>query len=80
MCQNGQCLLLACTVYLAIVMRAALQMLVSSYLSDTMALCLQGLNIAPALIVVAPTKEIVNPVGPLAISDTLIEDEVPALP
>ena len=40
----------------------------------------QGLNIAPALIVVAPTKEIVNPVGPLAISDTLIEDEVPALP
>ena len=42
--------------------------------------CLQGLNIAPSLIVVAPTKEVVNPVGPLAISDTLVSVEVPALP
>ena len=41
---------------------------------------MQGLNIAPALITVAPTKEIVNPTGPLAISDTLISATVPALP
>ncbi|CAL5227028.1 g9922 [Coccomyxa viridis] len=40
----------------------------------------QGLNIAPALIAVAPVKEIVNPVGPLAITDTLVSATVPALP
>ena len=33
---------------------------------------MQGLNIAPALIAISPTKEVVNPVGPLAITDTLI--------
>ncbi len=46
----------------------------------SLSVCLQGLNIAPSLIVVAPTKEVVNPVGPLAISDTLVSVEVPALP
>ena len=41
---------------------------------------MQGLNIAPALIAVAPNREIVNPVGPLAITDTLVSAAVPALP
>ena len=41
---------------------------------------MQGLNIAPALIAVAPVKEVVNPVGPLAITDTLVSAQVPALP
>ena len=41
---------------------------------------MQGLNIAPALIAVAPGKEGVNPVGPLAITDTLVSAQVPALP
>ena len=41
---------------------------------------MQGLNIAPALIAVAPTKIVVNPSGPLAISDTLVSAELPALP
>ncbi|CAK0774053.1 hypothetical protein CVIRNUC_004129 [Coccomyxa viridis] len=40
----------------------------------------QGLNIAPTLIVVAPVKTVVNPVGPLAITDTLVSVTVPALP
>ena len=40
----------------------------------------QGLNIAPALISIAPTKTVVNPTGPLAISDTLVSVTVPALP
>ena len=47
---------------------------------DGTTLCLQGLNIAPALISIAPTKNVVNPVGPLAITDTLISATVPALP
>ena len=41
---------------------------------------MQGLNIAPALIAIAPVKTVVNPVGPLAITDTLISASVPALP
>jgi len=40
----------------------------------------QGLNIAPALIAIAPVKTVVNPVGPLAIADTLISVTAPALP
>lgn len=40
----------------------------------------QGLNIAPTLIAIAPTKTVVNPVGPLAITDTLVSVTVPALP
>jgi hypothetical protein len=47
---------------------------------DNVRALLQGLNIAPALISIAPTKTVVNPVGPLAISDTLIAATVPALP
>ena len=41
---------------------------------------LQGLNIAPALIAVSPVKTVVNPVGPLAITDSLVSVTVPALP
>ena len=41
---------------------------------------MQGLNIAPTLIAIAPTKTVVNPVGPLAITDTLVSVTVPALP
>ena len=41
---------------------------------------MQGLNIAPALIAVSPVKTVVNPVGPLAITDTLVSVTVPALP
>ncbi len=46
------------------------------------AICLlsQGLNIAPALIAIAPTRTIVNPTGPLAITDVLVDATVPALP
>ncbi|EIE26081.1 hypothetical protein COCSUDRAFT_46483 [Coccomyxa subellipsoidea C-169] len=40
----------------------------------------QGLNIAPALIAIAPVKTVVNPVGPLAIADTLVSVALPALP
>jgi hypothetical protein len=40
----------------------------------------QGLNIAPALISVAPVRTVVNPVGPLAIADTLISATVPTPP
>ncbi|CAL5221431.1 g3619 [Coccomyxa viridis] len=40
----------------------------------------QGLNIAPALIAISPVKTVVNPVGPLAITDTLVSVTVPALP
>ena len=40
----------------------------------------QGLNIAPALISIAPTKTVVNPTGPLSITDTLVDVTVPALP
>ena len=40
----------------------------------------QGLNIAPALISIAPTKTVVNPTGPLSITDTLVDATVPALP
>ena len=50
------------------------------HLRPSLCVRLQGLNIAPALIAVAPTREVVNPVGPLSISDTLISVEVPALP
>ena len=31
-------------------------------------------------IAIAPTKTVVNPVGPLAITDTLVSVTVPALP
>ena len=41
---------------------------------------MQGLNIAPALISIAPTKTVVNPTGPLSIVDTLVDVTVPALP
>ena len=41
---------------------------------------MQGLNIAPTLIAIAPTKTVVNPVGPLAITDMLVSVTVPALP
>ncbi|BDA50676.1 hypothetical protein COCOBI_16-3520 [Coccomyxa sp. Obi] len=37
----------------------------------------QGLNIAPALINISPVKTVVNPIGPLSISDTLISVSVP---
>ncbi|CAL5218704.1 g415 [Coccomyxa viridis] len=40
----------------------------------------QGLNIAPALIAVSPTKTVINPVGPLKISDAKVSKTVPALP
>lgn len=40
----------------------------------------QGLNIAPALIVVAPTKTVVNPIGPLAVTNVLVPVMAPALP
>ena len=40
----------------------------------------QGLNIAPTLIAISPVKTVVNPVGPLAISDSLVSATVPALP
>ncbi len=42
--------------------------------------CMQGLNIAPALIAIAPIRTIVNPTGPLAITDVLVTATVPALP
>lgn len=41
---------------------------------------MQGLNIAPALIVMAPTKTVVNPIGPLAVTDVLVPVTAPALP
>ncbi|CAL8465081.1 g4616 [Coccomyxa elongata] len=37
----------------------------------------QGLNIAPVLINIAPVKTVVNLVGPLSISDSLVSVEVP---
>ena len=40
----------------------------------------QGLNIAPALIAIAPVKTVVNPVGPLSIGGSLVSATVPALP
>lgn len=40
----------------------------------------QGLNIAPALIAVSPTKTVINPVGPLKISDAKVSKTLPALP
>ncbi len=47
---------------------------------DKLCVCVQGLNIAPALIAIAPVKTVVNPVGPLAIADTLVSVALPALP
>lgn len=38
---------------------------------------MQGLNIAPVLINISPVKTVVNPTGPLAITDDLISVEVP---
>ena len=43
-------------------------------------LCAQGLNIAPALITVSPTRKVINPVRPLKITDAKITATVPALP
>ena len=40
----------------------------------------QGLNIAPALITVSPTKTVVNPVGPLKVADSKVTETLPALP
>lgn len=40
----------------------------------------QGLNIAPALITVSPTKTAINPVGPLKVSDAKVTETLPALP
>ena len=40
----------------------------------------QGLNIAPALITVSPTKTVINPVGPLKIADAEVTMTLPALP
>ena len=40
----------------------------------------QGLNIAPALITVSPTRTAINPVGPLKISDAKVTETLPALP
>ena len=40
----------------------------------------QGLNIAPALIAVSPTKTVVNPVGPLKVADAKVTETLPALP
>ena len=40
----------------------------------------QGLNIAPALITVSPTKTVVNPVGPLKVADAKVTETLPALP
>ena len=40
----------------------------------------QGLNIAPALITVSPTKTVVNPVGPLKVADAKVTKTLPALP
>ncbi len=42
--------------------------------------CMQGLNIAPALITVSPTREAINPVGPLKIADARVTKTLPALP
>ena len=49
-------------------------------ITDTCHVMVQGLNIAPALIAIAPIKTVVNPTGPLAITDTLVSATVPALP
>ena len=46
------------------------------YIGSTM----QGLNIAPALIAIAPTRTVINPIGPLEISDTLVDAQVPLPP
>ena len=40
----------------------------------------QGLNIAPALITVSPTKTVVNPVGPLNVNGAQVTKTLPALP
>ncbi len=40
----------------------------------------QGLNIAPTLISVSPVRTVVNPIGPLAITDSLVSVTAPALP
>ena len=45
---------------------------------ERLGMCLQGLNIAPALISIVPVKTVVNPTGPLSISDSLISVEVPS--
>ena len=42
--------------------------------------CMQGLNIAPALIATSPVKTVFNPVGPLALTDTLVSATMPAVP
>ena len=47
---------------------------------DMLCCSLQGLNIAPALIAIAPTREVINPVGPLSISDVLVDATVPLPP
>ena len=47
---------------------------------DMLCCSLQGLNIAPALIAIAPTREVINPVGPLSISDLLVDATVPQTP
>jgi hypothetical protein len=41
---------------------------------------MQGLNIAPALITVNPTRTVINPVGPLNIGDAKVTKTLPALP
>ena len=38
--------------------------------------CMQGLNIAPALITVSPTREAINPVGPLKIADARVTEDL----
>ena len=40
----------------------------------------RGSILRPALIAISPVKTVVNPVGPLAITDTLVSVTVPALP
>ena len=44
------------------------------------ALRAQGLNIAPALITVSPTRTAINPVGPLKVSEAKLTEALPALP
>ena len=40
----------------------------------------QGLNIAPALITVSPTRTVINPVGPLDVSGADQTVTLPSLP
>ena len=40
----------------------------------------QGLNIAPALITVSPTKTVINTVGPLDVAGAKVTKTLPALP